>query len=456
MIYFVTGRPRGGKSYYSVLQVLEELRKTERQIITNLPLNLELLAEWCNEHIEKPVDIRKRVRILNEGEVRKFYLFRVGGEDPVSLVIPGLKETMPDFSSRQQPEFPGTLYVIDEVHIYFSARSWQTAGEAVEFFCSQHGHLRCDVIFVTQHCEKVDKNFRRNAQEYILMRNCGNERFFNIPVFGGVRFGGVLRREHFLEPPGPASKPFETATMRLNIKEIGKLYDTSAGVGLTGRVDTQEKPKGGHWGKLPVFILALVLLCACVPWAVGKVIQRGVGMVLGGANRGGVMVSNVAASASSAVPVGHPAVSGGSVGVGAVSARPGAGAGAGEVPPASRGPVVHLTGVMGRAGVILDDGRVLESPDYHWDLVRGGVFVEGLGFFPWGHSRSPSASVPVAAVVVAGQPGPVVVDGPGQSSGDGEPWAGAAVPLGLQSGPDVMAGRLAHRRGEVGMVNRVR
>ena len=121
MITFIVGRPRGGKSYFAVRQVCRTLRLTERQVVTNLPLHLDKLAEWCHENIEKPVDLSKRVRILKDEEVMNFWRYEVRREYHADKPHPkenrtkyandkyrkpGQQErtyTVPDFEDRQEP-----------------------------------------------------------------------------------------------------------------------------------------------------------------------------------------------------------------------------------------------------------------------------------------------------------------------------------------------------------------
>ena len=240
MINFICGRPGGGKSFYCVIQLCRELELTERHIVTNLPLNLGALAEWCQENIEKPVDLSKRLLVLPDDQVCRFWLYEPGEPALKARWCPlgDERQDCPDFRERQARS-PGCFYIIDECHLHFGARQWQQVSGDAEYFMSQHRKLKCDVFLVTQHPEKVDKNFRRNAQDFTVLRNLGNERF----AFG-TALHGRIRRATYLGMPSGSEKPMETAVLSLDVKRYGGLYDTSAGVGMVGRVDTKEQKRG--------------------------------------------------------------------------------------------------------------------------------------------------------------------------------------------------------------------
>lgn len=279
MINFVTGRPGAGKSFFGVMQICKELANTERFIVTNLPLNLEALADWCHDHIEKPVDLSRRLKLINDSEVPSFWLYSPLGRLKERVRLPGIGGDweFPDFSARSAA-WPGCLYVIDEVHLFFNARAWQKVTQDAEFFMSQHRHLRCDVILISQHPEKVDKNFRRNAQDFTEIRNLGNEKFLL-----GVSLRGVCRWATFLDCPRPGSSeaPMESGTFRFNIKEYGALYDTSAGVGLVGKISTNEQKRGRHPVWLVAACIAIIAGALVMPRALGMVIKSGTNTLIG-------------------------------------------------------------------------------------------------------------------------------------------------------------------------------
>lgn len=273
MITFVTGRPRSGKSFYSVMQLCHELEHSERDIVTNLPLNLVELAEYCHRYIAKPVDLSKRLRVLDDSQVPSFFNYEVQrvwrDRYQVKDEITGKVRDVPDFRERQQVT-KGVLYLIDEVHLFYSARHWQSVSNDTEWFMSQHGKLRCDVVLISQHYEKVDKNFRRNAQDYVVIRNLGREKF----TFG-VSPKNLIRRATYLNLPANGEPPQETGYFKLNIGKYGKLYKTDAGVGLAGRLDSSGDGLAERKGRSPWWLLVPAVLVIGGAFLVPRLISKG-------------------------------------------------------------------------------------------------------------------------------------------------------------------------------------
>ena len=78
MLEIVIGKPGDGKSLISCMEVVEELNRSERCIVTNLPLDLVELAVDCHEHIVRPIDLKERVLLLEDEQVRDFFLYEPG------------------------------------------------------------------------------------------------------------------------------------------------------------------------------------------------------------------------------------------------------------------------------------------------------------------------------------------------------------------------------------------
>lgn len=423
MITVVCGKPRGGKSLWATMQVAHELRNSSRYVVTNLPLDVPALSEWL-ESKGSLVDLRKRLRLLTDEETHHFWLHDVEGEissvvdigapagraDVLRPVNPQ-RVTVPDFSRRQAPDYPGVLYVIDEAHIYFSARNWAGQADVLSFFLSQHGHMRTDVIFISQHPAKLTKHIRLDAGEYVVCSNLGNEKGWL-----GVSVHGLFRRATYLDLPGGTEKPVETGHFRLNVREFGQLYSTSAGVGLSGRVDTQEQKKGRHW-RTWVFagagvLVAGLLLPVLIMYGFRNVFRAGVGMFLPSAPAPAVASSSASAPSTSsaegsAAPVRAvvplaPVVSFSSM--------------------LSEG--VELTGVT-PAALAFSDGSILWRRDgYFWDSVPGGVLVQGSQFVPWVRARRASGSS-VSSGVDFSRPVRAVKGRPSSAA-----WGGGSVCVG--------------------------
>jgi zona occludens toxin (predicted ATPase) len=259
-VFYICGKPGGGKTYIGVKQICEELAdpKSNRFIVTNIALKMPDLAEWCHRHCKHEVNLAERIRILDDIETGEFWLYEPGREFAKRREIQMRRRTMdvPDFEDRAER---GCLYVIDEVHVYFGARDWQATGSDATFFLSQHRKLNCDVVMITQHPEQTDKALRRLAQEYMSVRNLMRE-----PILGfnlGTLFGAFRYVRTLNSPQSPNPAAFESGFVSLNPEEIGKLYDTTAGVGIAGRVAPPSSPKRGrHIAWLLVPITAVILL----------------------------------------------------------------------------------------------------------------------------------------------------------------------------------------------------
>ena len=241
-IFYITGKPRGGKSYLAVEAIYKELcdPKSQRFVVTNIALNFEHIAAWlAKDGVKHEVNLRRRVRVLNDEETGEFWCyephFEFKNRKTIKVNRRGTEIEVPDFTYEDgsargdsTKDNPGTFYVIDEVHIFFPSRAWQRTGEDCTYFLSQHGKMKCDVCMVTQHVDQCDKALRRLAQEYMTVRNLSRE-----PIMG-FRLGSLFRFNRMLNSP-TSSNPyvFESGFKTMNFEKFGSMYDTSAGVGIT-------------------------------------------------------------------------------------------------------------------------------------------------------------------------------------------------------------------------------
>jgi len=278
-IHFISGKPGGGKTLYSVRLIVDELVRGRRVVITNVSLNLPALNEYLQKVYPKqysqaftdldgnPVHITDRVRIIDDDDLAQFFTFRGNGVCLASVSNTEWKTgKRPDFSTVNDS---GVLYVLDEIHIAFNARAWADTGHQVLFYLSQHRKLGDDVICITQAVGNVDKQFRSVAQDYTYIKNLAKQRLgmFNLPS----RF----IRNTYGQPATETSQPMESGQFSLDVSGIASLYDTAKGVGIHGRAgaDTGEKKKGIHWGVLVVGLpLILILAAYFIPKALGHVL----------------------------------------------------------------------------------------------------------------------------------------------------------------------------------------
>jgi len=274
MIHFINGKPGGGKSLYGTMQLIQELRVSDRFITTNLRINLEELEIYMqrefgeNNFKTEGEPWTARVRLLSDVESKHFWLFPAPGYDLTNRVQQGEKDSkgvhevdVPDWNQHAGIAERGTLYIIDEVHDHFNAREWQKSSKDGIYWASKHRHLRQDALLITQHPELVDKNFRRLAQDFTTLRNFGNE-----PLLG-FRFASRFRRATYIneKKPGDTQPAVEKGWFKLDTK-IAACYFTHGTTGILSRVEVKEsKGRGRSPWWLVVWGLALVAVMYFAP-----------------------------------------------------------------------------------------------------------------------------------------------------------------------------------------------
>jgi len=242
MITVVTGRPGGGKSLFAMRELLREVRLTRRMIVTNLSVDVGRVNEYLQEtEPAREYDATGRILVLTEDETREFYLQRnkwrtaevAGAAMQERQVLTVGKDKIPDLRGVQDD---GVLYIIDEAHLFYNARLWATAGRGVGHYVSQHRKLGDDVLLVTQHLEKLDKQLRLDVGRYCV---CQNRK----QTARRIRLPGEFRVAHFDFQPGHGNaEPDRMETYKLDAAGVASCYRTGAGVGVAGTVaDTQDK-----------------------------------------------------------------------------------------------------------------------------------------------------------------------------------------------------------------------
>jgi len=270
-IHFISGKPGGGKTLYSVKMIVDELVYGDRCVITNVPLNLgELNAYLQKRFPNKAINLHERVRLFDEDEMRGFFCIRPHGSRGPELLSKEAwaKGNTPDYSGITDK---GVAYFVDEVHIGFNARAWMDTGKDVLYYLSQHRKLGDTVVCITQAIMNVDKQFRSVTQDYTYMRNLSKEKLSKF------RLPSVFIRQTYMSPASDNSKPMETGSFRLDVGGLAKCYDTARGVGIHGRAgaDTGERKTGMPWWVAVLAIIALVYVVAFwVPGLVAKAFDR--------------------------------------------------------------------------------------------------------------------------------------------------------------------------------------
>lgn len=261
-IHFISGKPGGGKSLYSMRLLVDELLHGSRTIITNLPVKVgELNAYIQRVYPERNIDVCGRIRMFSEEEMKGFFTIRPEGSTGPKLLLKQEWEQgrRPDYSKITDK---GVFYIVDEVHIGFNARQWAETGRDVLYYLSQHRKLGDTVICVTQAVNNVDKQFRSVTQDYTYIRNLSKEKMSKF------RLPNLFVRQTFQNPPSGNEIPMETGTFKLDVSGLAACYDTAQGVGIHGKAgaDITERKTGLPWWVFVAIVLvAVVLIAKIVP-----------------------------------------------------------------------------------------------------------------------------------------------------------------------------------------------
>lgn len=395
------GLPGDGKSLSGTRRLVRELVEGWRQIVTNLPLELGELESYARKEAGKPdLDVRGRVTVLRDEQVRKFWLVRGSGWHLVDIPDAAYKDNVfPDLvTTYRWPQavgvereplgnlslteckrlaksgeletgtVAGTLYIIDECQNFFPSRSWQQTAPGLLFYLSQHRHCGDDIVFITQKESQVEKVVRNLVQEFWVFRNLVNRRRL------GFRLPGLFGWTQFAEPPSMQGAQYQSlGTFRLDVEGLASCYRTADGVGVGGPMlsaDTKRKKQGVSWIWGVALLVVIVAALCYVPFGLGGILGRWLSrrsgavsmasLAVPATNRAATVLSNVVPAAPVAVAPGAPVV-----------ARIYAGGSVHALAPSTNR--VRLVGCMeGSAGVWvrLSDGRMIEGSDCA-RLVRG-------------------------------------------------------------------------------------
>jgi hypothetical protein len=311
----------GGKSLYSVMEFYKELERTERFCVNNLPIifdnppeKYQTAAEYCHLWITKPVNLHNRcftltadqsrefwrylpLGTLTEADIAKYRLEVVRNETPLGTTVgvkmpnkphPLYKEVC-DFSLRNDPDSPyyqrGCFYQLDECHKNFPARYWQNLGPQVEDYVSELRKFNDDVDWITQHPEKVDKNLRRNATEWVQITNLMKTRLF-MGVTLNKRFRFYAYQQ--VDMPSRSDKPDYSGGFQIGKKKrVEFTYLTLQGQSARGGTGTEEiRHKGNHPIVWVLAILVIFAVAHYLPPMVEKSVQMAVGGFTGGIQKG--------------------------------------------------------------------------------------------------------------------------------------------------------------------------
>lgn len=167
MINLLLGPSGGGKSYEAVVYHIIPALEKGRQVITNLPLNIE--------HFRA---------VFGDEKANLIKLVKPSYDNPIPF------KTIKDFGDpwRMEGKNPiGSLYAIDECHKPFALGE---VDKAVNEWFAEHRHELADVLLITQSYGKIWKSIRDNVQiVYRVRKNIalGSPKSYVKKVQDGVR-----------------------------------------------------------------------------------------------------------------------------------------------------------------------------------------------------------------------------------------------------------------------------
>jgi len=293
MIEMMTGLPGAGKSYGTLCRIMEVLETTDKYVVTNVALLLDNLnAYYQKRHNEgKPfIDVFARVRLITTAEAREFWRFRgtftvlpskslkkkrkgplepLPEQDEDELNTAKVVDLVNAWIVENQGYLPGVFYVIEEAHILFDARSWQTTEGTLTFYNSQHRKYRDDALFVTQFLKLVETRVKGFAENFYVYRN-----FAGRKVYQFLRMPSRMRELKFpVDPNTPGARSDEERWRPLDL-ERAACYNTMAGVGVRGAAKPEERNVRGFslpwWTPIGALVIGGILFMFGSRWFIHK------------------------------------------------------------------------------------------------------------------------------------------------------------------------------------------
>lgn len=284
-----------------------DLARTNRTVVTNLPINLEGLMEVMNEQHSGTgpeagqwtiQSLQSRIyQISDVSEVRRYYQCRGFGWYLIAIdddeynqerrpdwsVVYRYREKVDDGRERVPlykltkktverlysegeverkliSEIPPCAFKVDEAGDYFAKNSAKHLGACYPYYQRMKrkiGTIGDDTVMACQYAKQIDLELREQANDWMFLVNWAARRkgIFHLP-----------RKATWAKYPTVPQKgdsPMLTGFFAIDGKSWGRTYDTSAGVGIEGgfQADKGQKVGGISWMWIPVmFCVALYLV----------------------------------------------------------------------------------------------------------------------------------------------------------------------------------------------------
>ena len=206
------------------------------------------------------------------------------------------KKVVDEHDTRLASFSRGSVNIIDEAWKFWPARGWSSTSESVNFHFAQVGKFTDDTWVVTHRVNDVDALLIDRCQDFYVCTNHGKL------TFGLFRQPAMFSVAIYATKPTPSAEPQSRKVFTLDKHGLAECFDTSAGVGVSGRVmaDIGSKTKG-----LPVWLIPAVGVLVIVAMIYGvKFGTSYLGGMLGGKKKVPVKAAAAAHNVRSTVPGG--------------------------------------------------------------------------------------------------------------------------------------------------------
>jgi hypothetical protein len=263
-IQILYGRGGSGKSLLQMHLLVEQLRTTKRNVVTNLSVNLPALNAYLEKtYPDESLRAVERIRLLTTEETKEFWKHR----GPI-------RWTGNEYEMQVDQGVHGTCFIVDEAGAAgFSAQEWaaktqsSTRGVECAWYLDQQRKFGDQVIASTNGSTpaQIAKGFRDKAHEFIRLKNEYQMKW------GAFRGRGRIVADYFIVEPSPKVEAFKREVLHIDREGLASCYWTERGVGVVGtKADIGTRAKGIPilW-TIPLGIV-VASLCGIVPWALGK------------------------------------------------------------------------------------------------------------------------------------------------------------------------------------------
>lgn len=201
VVTFYTAPARSGKTFRLVVRICDEvLPLTEGMIYTNLPLHVDLIAEYCaDRHKMSAEEVASRIHVIPR-EVEAGWrdagmpIYNSSGQKTGTNPFDGPWEYFAD------KRLAGSTVIIDEIHNFCGSIGTSKAiSNNWQKWLGELGHNQAVFICISQAPEKVHTCIKQEAQASYTIRNTGLDRdpYFRIEVYDWLElWSGLFGMEY--------------------------------------------------------------------------------------------------------------------------------------------------------------------------------------------------------------------------------------------------------------------